>query len=121
MKSKPLLFLGIFALVLGILMRKMTSFVDLGLFLIVIGVLCKTVYIVVKIKNGEYRPGKEVLFLGLGLILFLSGLYMRKYDENLKYPLFMILSGLILKFIFIIRFIKKIKRKRTLSEKQTSL
>jgi len=87
----------------------MTSFEGVGLSLILTGVVCKTVYIVAKIKNGEYKPGREVLFLGGGLVLFLLGLYLRNYDPNLIYPIFLIILGLTLKLIFVVRFIQKIK------------
>lgn len=109
MNSKSLLFIGIVLLTLGILIRKMTSFEAVGLSLILLGVICKTVYIVAKIKNGLYKPGYEVLFLGGGLLFFLSGVFFRNYDGDSIYPVFLIILGLTLKVMFIIRFIKKIK------------
>ena len=112
MGSKKMLFLGISMLIIGILVRKLSSFEMSGLVMIVTGVICKTVYIIAKVKTGEYRPGKELLFLGFGLLLFLSGLYLRKSDQNLTYPLYLIFVGLILKVIFIIKFIRIVKKNR---------
>ena len=106
---KKLLFIGVIVLVLGIMLRKGTQMEVLGLVLILTGVLFKTIYILAKIKNGEYQPGKELLFLVIGLILFLSGLYLRNVDQPFIKPLYLIVLGLSLKVIFIIRFIQIVR------------
>lgn len=106
MSSKPILFTGIVLLVLGILIRNMTSFGNFGLFLILFGVALKAAYIVSKARTGAYDPGIELGFLFVGLFLFLTGLYCRSTDETLIYPIYLMASGLILKIIFIIRFIQ---------------
>ena len=119
MKSKTLLFIGILLLILGIFIRKMTSLEVLGLLFILIGVLCKTVYIIAKARSGEYVPGKELIFLGVGLLLFLSGLYMRSLDQNLIDPSYLIVSGIGLKIIFIIRFIQIVRKAQLKHQKQS--
>ena len=106
---KRLLFVGIFLLVLGIILRKATQMGVLGLVLILTGVLFKTIYILAKVKNGEYQPGKEMLFLVVGLILFLTGLYLRNFDQTYIKPIYLIVSGLTLKVIFILRFIQIVR------------
>ena len=116
MKSKTLLFIGILLLIIGIIIRKMTSFEVLGLIFIIIGVLCKTVYIVFKARSGEYQPGKELIFLGVGLLLFLSGLYMRTLDQNLIDPTYLIVIGLGLKIVFIVRFIQIVRKEKMKSQ-----
>lgn len=113
MTKKLLLFIGIFLLIIGIVIRKLTDFESIGLVLIIGGVACKTIYIIGKIKTGEYKPGKELYFLLSGLVLFLGGIYMRKNDLDLFIPaLVYIIVGLSLKIIFIIWFIKKLKDAR---------
>ena len=77
MQSKKLLFIGIALLVLGIVLRKFTDMTGLGLSMILIGVGCKTIYIIAKAKSGEYKPGKELIWLFLGLALFLAGLVIK--------------------------------------------
>jgi len=109
MKSKALLFIGIFLLILGIVFRKMTPYEAIGLALIIIGVVCKTVYIISKARSGEYVPGRELIFLGVGLLLFLSGLYLRSLEQNLVDPTYLIVIGLGLKLFFIIRFIQIVR------------
>jgi len=109
MKSKAFLFIGIFLLIVGIIFRKMTPYEALGLVLIIIGVLCKTVYIISKARSGEYVPGNELVFLGIGLLLFLSGLYMRSLEQNLIDPTYLIATGIGLKLFFIIRFIQIVR------------
>lgn len=112
MKSKGLLFTGILLLVVGIVIRKMTSLEVFGLLLIISGVLCKTVYIVAKAKSGEYQPGKELIFLGVGLLLFLSGLYIRSMEQEFINASYLIVTGIILKIVFIIRFIQVVKAQK---------
>ena len=99
-------------LLLGILVRKLTEFEDFGLMMILLGVTCKTIYIIAKIRNGEYRPGKELIYLFLGLLLFMTGIVLRKSDSALIYPIYLILSGLLLKIIYVIKFIRIVKRGR---------
>ena len=114
MKSKKLLFLGIVLLIVGIIFRKLTDLTGLGLFLILTGVACKTIYIIAKAKSGEYRPGRELIWLFLGLFLFLTGLVLKSYASGMVSSVF-IISGLSLKLIFIVLFIKKVKTNRHLS------
>ncbi len=115
MKSKGLLFGGIFLLIIGIVMRKAGSFPQAGLMLIFTGVACKTIYIFSKIKSGEYRPGKELLFLAFGLVLFMTGLKIRIDDQGV-FPLLLIISGLLLKILFIIKFIMITRSARLMKE-----
>lgn len=105
MKLKGLLFIGIILLVLGIILKKASQLEVLGLSLIITGVTFKTIYILAKVKSGDYQPGKEMLFLLVGLILFLTGLYLRRVDQALINPIYLIVLGLSLKVIFIINFI----------------
>ena len=116
MKSKSLLFVGILLLILGIVLRKTTPYEVIGLALIIIGVLCKTVYIISKSRSGEYVPGKELIFLGVGLLLFLSGLYLRSMEHNLVYPTYLIVTGIGLKLFFIIRFIQIVRLAKNKSD-----
>jgi threonine/homoserine efflux transporter RhtA len=106
MKSKALLFAGIILLICGILLRKMTQLDISGLFLIITGVTCKSIYIIKKAQNGEYKPGKELIALAVGLLLFFTGLYLRGSEQNLINPIYLIVLGLTLKIIFIVRFIQ---------------
>ena len=109
MNSKVLIFIGILLLVTGIILKKLTQMDILGLALIITGVTFKTVYILTKVKSGEYIPGKEVIFLFLGLIIFLTGLYLRGTNQTLNYPIYLIVFGIILKTTFIIKFIQNVQ------------
>jgi len=77
----------------------------LGLILIITGITLKVIYILAKVKSGEYKPGKELLFLVVGLILFFTGLYLKNSNQSMIDPIYLIVSGLTLKVIFIIKFI----------------
>ena len=115
MKSKSLLLTGIILLAIGILLRKMTQMDAFGLSLILIGVSCKAIYIIKKVRNGEYKPGKELIVLALGLLLFLTGLYYRDTEQMLIKPIYLIVLGITLKIIFIVRFIQVIRSRKKIS------
>ena len=117
MKSKLLLFTGIILLVVGILVRKITAFDVIGLTTIITGVTCKLIYIVSKIKSGEYKPGTELFILATGLLLFFTGQYLKNIDQNLINPIYLIVLGIILKIVFIFRFIQIVRA----SKKQKGL
>jgi len=110
MKQKWTLFAGIILLVAGIIIRKSTELNVEGLVMILTGVLLKTYYIISKVRSGEYKPGYELIFLFVGLTMFLTGLYLRPV-VHFTYAPIMIVSGISLKFIFIILFIIKTKSK----------
>lgn len=109
MKSKSLLFTGIILLVIGILLRKIAQMDVIGLAAIIIGVTCKLIYIILKARSGEYKPGRELYILAFGLLLFFTGLYLRDIEQNLIKPTYLIVLGITLKIIFIIKFIQIIR------------
>lgn len=97
----------------GIILRKVT---DLGfepILLISVGILFKIHYIISKARNGEYKPGYELMFLFIGLIIFLSGLYLRSQEATFN-TTFIILTGISLKLVFIILFVINIKSQKKL-------
>jgi len=106
---KRLLLIGIFLLVVGVILKKSTNMDILGLLLIITGVTFKAIYILAKVKSGEYKPGKELFFLVAGLLFFFTGLYLQKINQSLIDPIYFIFFGLTLKVIFIIRFIKIVR------------
>lgn len=109
MTKKPILFIGILLLISGILIKNMTTFNALGLTLILTGVGLKTFYIVLLGKSGAYVPGKELILLVLGLILFLSGLYLKRSYEDIWFAVYMMGIGLVLKLGFVIAFMRNVK------------
>lgn len=109
MKSKWTLFIGIFLLIFGIVIRKTTDLAVEGLAIIIAGVLLKTYYIISKARSGEYSPGYELWFLFIGLSMFLIGLYLKGHESPFN-PLFLILPGILFKVIFIILFIVKTRK-----------
>lgn len=115
MNSKLLLFSGIVLLAFGIVLRKMTEFEIIGLILIIIGVTSKSTYIVMKARSGEYKPGKELFALALGLTLFFTGLYLRGSEQSFINPVILIVSGICLKIVFIVRFIQITRAQRITS------
>ena len=111
MPSKIILFAGIFLLITGIIVRKASPFPSAGLFMILLGVALKAYYIVGAIRSGMYRPGAEIWLLFVGLSLFLGGLYLRNRDFIIS-PMFLIVTGLTLKILFVVRFIQLVRQSR---------
>ena len=111
MKSKWTLFTGILLLVVGILLRRLTGLGSEGLILIITGVLLKTFYIISKARSGEYKPGYELIFLVVGLAMFMTGIYLRSHQSPFN-PLFLILPGIALKVVFILMFIQNTRSNR---------
>ena len=108
MNLKWILFSGILLLTMGVILRIFTEQRSVAILLIITGVLFKTYYIVSKARSGEYQAGYELVFLFLGLTLFFSGIYFRIHKP--AYPfLFLMVSGLILKTVYIILFIVKVR------------
>ena len=108
MKLKWTLFTGIILLVTGILLGVIT---DLGyepILFIIVGVSFKTYYVIGKARNGQYKPGYELIFLFAGLLMFLSGIYLRPQELGFS-PYFLVICGLIFKVVFVILFIINIR------------
>ena len=104
-----ILFIGIILLLIGILIRKLTQMETLGLVLIITGVCCKAIYIINKARNGEYKPGKELVLLVVGLLLFFTGLYYRGTELSFINPIYLMMVGIAFKIFFILQFIRKIR------------
>lgn len=111
MKEKRLLYAGILLLAGGIVLKSITDVSLLAIGLMGTGVLAKITYVFMKIKSGEYIPGSEVTLLIGGLILFLSGIYLRTEAFEDFSPVYLIFTGLAMKVTFIILFIIKIRQK----------
>ncbi len=111
MKSKWVLFTGIILLVTGIVLRVNTDLGYQPTLFIVIGVLLKTYYIIKKARNGEYKPGYELAFLFIGLLLLLSGIYLRPQELSFSSS-FLVVGGILFKIVFVILFIVNIRSHR---------
>ncbi len=110
MGYKLLLYIGIVLLTIGVVLSIVTAMELLPLVFIFSGVACKVFYIAQRIISGEYQAGWEFLYLAIGLILFLGGIYLSNQTEQ-NYPHVMKIAGLTLKGVFVILFILK-SRKR---------
>lgn len=115
MRSKWTLFTGIILLITGIILRVNTELGYAPILFIIAGVILKTYYIIGKARKGEYKPGYELIFLFVGLFMFLSGIYLRSQELTFN-PFFLILSGITLKVIFVILFIANIRSNRKILE-----
>ena len=113
MRLNFLLFLGIILVVIGVLIKSIYQLDKTGILVIIIGVICKLIYIISKTRNGTYKPGKEVLILILGLLFFFMGLYNITIGHSYLKPLYLIIIGIILKFIFVYKFIQSINSNKT--------
>ena len=111
MKSKWILFAGITLLTLGIVLKQFNEIGIEPILLISVGVLFKIYYIIQKARSGEYKPGVELVFLGIGLLLFLVGTYIKNHEPTFN-PAFLIVPGILFKITFIVMVIINIKSHR---------
>lgn len=111
MKKKWTLLAGITLLLTGIILRFTGMENYLYIPFMAAGGLLKIYYITSQIITGTYKPGYEILFLILGLMLFFSGIALKHTLHESTY-FFLILPGLALKFIFVLAFIRCIRLNR---------
>ena len=109
MKTKWPLYFGIVLLTLGIVLKSMGKFNPYALIILLSGVAFKVGYIISKIRSGEYKPGKEVILLMVGLTFFLTGIYFKANPIELHHT-FLIAPGIVLKASFVLIFILKIRK-----------
>ena len=105
---KALLYLGAALLTLGVVFKIFTELSTVSIILIVAGALLKITSVQIRISKG-YKPGIEFIFLISGLALFLPGVYIEGINQYFN-PLFIMVPGIILKSLFIILFIKKLRK-----------
>ncbi len=112
--SNPKIFIytGFFFLYLGVLTQNLSDAHFVGKILIFLGIGLKVFFLSLKIKYSAYKSGIELIFLFLGLTLFLSGLYLAE-KIGISNKLFLIIPGISLKALFIIILVKKIKGSKT--------
>ncbi len=113
MKSIYLIFVGLFLLIAGIVMKYVTDLNVLPVILMAAGGLFKLAYILLKIVRREYKPGFEVLLLLSGLLLFFTGKNLQR-DPDIAYAMFMMITGIGLKILFVLLFIRKRRHKKDL-------
>lgn len=107
---KLILIAGIFLLAGGCVARLSGSVAAALLFSA--GGTCKIIYIFLSIQNGSYRPGYEILYLVSGLILLASGNLLRRSPEYAPLAVYVIISAVLFKLAFVLRFIQKAVRHR---------
>ena len=98
-------------LTLGIVLKQYDFSRSAPMLLIITGVICKVYYIIAKAKSGEYKPGIELIFLMIGLLLFLSGTYLKSHEPIFN-PFFLIIPGILFKTLFIVLVILNLKKNR---------
>lgn len=112
LQRKHILFVGIIALVTGLIAKQWVEFCNWPLMLIMTGGSLKLLYVALEITSKSYHPGKELLLLILGLLVFFAGIYLGR--EEVAFAYLMMITGLMLKVSFVIFFIRK---KRVISRR----
>lgn len=108
MKLKNLIFIGVVLLVSGIVLRIIGCCPVLAVIIIIAGVSSKLSYVITSIINKTYKPGKELLLMYMGLVVFFTGLYFRRHGIPMGIPLEVI--GITMKITFIVLFIRIMKK-----------
>ncbi len=106
--SRYILLSGIFLLTAGAAARFYGS--PAAPLLFSSGGICKISFIILSVKNGRYRPGREIIFLLSGLVLLACGIASRHYEGYQRYSSALIAAAVILKIIFAAGFIIKVRK-----------
>lgn len=106
--SRYILLAGILLLTAGAAVRYYGS--SAAPFLFSAGGLCKITYILLSVKSGRYRPGREIIFLLTGLVFLACGIASRNGIILQGYSSSLITSAVILKAIFAAMFIAKARK-----------
>lgn len=109
MKSKWILYFGILLLLSGLFFKTFSSIPLIPFLLILSGISFKLIYMFIKIFSGEYKPGFELIFLAIGLLLFIGSYQLQNYNYLIK-PVFLKSLGICFKIVFIIVFIIKVRK-----------
>ena len=103
MKNYWPLITGLVLLGAGIYFRNYHPGYFWPVFIILFGLAFKFFYLIQKIKSAKYRPGIELLFLLMGLVLLLGGFYMANQSGSVFIirPSLLKFSGISLKVVFV--------------------
>lgn len=111
MKTKWLLYIGIVLLTIGIIFKILNIKPPISLAFILSGITFKIIYISSKIVSKEYKPGYEIIFFIIGLILFFGSMFLHKHGY-ISNPMSYKIIGITLKITFVIFFIRKVQKSK---------
>ncbi|MDG5798856.1 hypothetical protein QA597_00595 [Marinilabiliaceae bacterium ANBcel2] len=103
--SSWLLVTGLFLVFLGFILK----FTDLGLnhsMFFSAGGGFKIVFLAYTMIRKNYRPGREMLFLIVGLFLVITGAKLRDFNINIIISCFISIAGITFKLLFLSLFAK---------------
>lgn len=117
-RKKKYLYIGLFFLYIAILLKILGNS-PLSVCFLVGAVFFKILFAVEYAKKGLYKPGYELVFLVIGLFLFLSGLYSTSLPLFIPSKWWLMAPGLAFKFFFLFILISKIRKaSKLIKEKQ---
>lgn len=108
-RIKLLLYAGLVFIVAGLILRFLMNGSGLGNVLVSVGGSLKLVYVFLIMKFGGYKPGIELLYLGLGVTIVIVGSWLRKNMYDTFLALSFTVSGVVLKAFFVYVFIRKMR------------
>lgn len=108
-RKKKNLYISLFFLNTGILLKIFTNS-PLSVYFLLFAAFFKLLLVREYIKKGIYKPGYELIFLSVGLFLFLFGLYAYSLPSFISSRWWLMIPGLVLKFAFLFVFISKIRK-----------
>lgn len=77
-----------------------------------VGGTMKILYLVLGVRSGQVKLGSEMLLLALGLVLIFTAVYLRKTEQLMHLYAWFLSTGIIIKTLFVVLFIRKQKRYR---------
>ena len=116
-KLKILIIAGGLLILAGIILKAADITGIITVLCFSLGALLKVLYLVTGLITKRIKPGKELIFLFTGLALLFSGIWLRSApDQGIQYlHIWFISSGIAFKILFLILFIRRQKKARTIS------
>lgn len=106
-KTKIFIYVGIFFILIGIILRYYFDKALIGVLLIILGAISKLIFLFISVLTKKIKIGYEIFFLILGLLFVFIGIKFKATESYfMLHPIFMSV-GVILKIIFVVLWINK--------------
>ncbi len=106
-KYKLFLYLGMLNIWTGVMLRLFGVEVPHPAIFFSIGGSFKITYLIIAIRQGRFKPGIELIYLGAGLCVLAMGIYVRKVSPESVMGTALIVKAVLLKATFLFLMFRK--------------
>lgn len=111
-KLKYLIMIGGMLILVGILLKALSIEGPWAVISFATGGSLKMLYLILGVRSGKVKVGAEIGLLVVGLGLVFTAVYLRKTDQLMSLYVWFLVSGILIKGLFVALFILKQKRFR---------